>query len=103
MEKNHEVFTTDRVYTPAEIIYNNDIETDFDPDYIEKVKAVPLQTAPAKELNEEEDPEDGDMDAPVREWYGKAGEMVPVDEDNSYYNISGDNHLEIEEDMDDFE
>ncbi|MGZ3862252.1 MAG: hypothetical protein ACXVPN_12060 [Bacteroidia bacterium] len=87
-------------YPESEDIYSREKEeADLDPENPKKVKA---HNEKLSELNEKNFPDDvsgGDLDVP--EQNESQINLVNEDEENDYYSIGGDNHLDLEENTED--
>lgn len=85
-------------YAPAEDIYNQSKkEIDLDPNDLSKKKSRNQKQGLTNEKNFEEDMPGGDLDVPGSELDNQQESVGSEDEENNYYSIGGDNHIDLEE------
>ncbi|WP_211228185.1 hypothetical protein [Aequorivita capsosiphonis] len=85
-------------YPASEDIYNNEKETDLNPEDPSKTKKPPVES---NQRNEKDFPEDmtaEDLDVPGSKDDEAKANSGKEDEENNYYSLGGDNHNDLEED-----
>ena len=80
-------------YALDDVIYNKDSEEDLDPEYIYQMKTTSDIRGKRNEKDFIGDSASSDPDVSGNE-HGNIGNE---DEENSYYSVGGDNHLELVE------
>lgn len=90
------------IYPPSEDIYNTDIEDkDIDPEDVSKrVDETEFDRAGIRnEKDFSDDPYGDDLDIPGSELDDDTEIIGNEDEENNYYSLGGDNHIDLEEDQ----
>lgn len=94
----NKIFPDYPVYPPSEDIYNNDNETDLNPEDISQEKKNDSNNENWNEKDFDEDHSGDDLDVPGAELDDEEEEIGSEDEENNYYSLGGDNHNDLEED-----
>ena len=97
------------LYPPSEDIYSRFKEIkDIDPEDLSRLREIDPETIDEIDPDhvDELDPESGilptDLDIPGADLDDEDEEIGREDEENNYYSIGGDNHVDLEEDQGDW-
>lgn len=86
------------VYPDNEDIYNRSRKEPYiDPENIKEIKKQPEEPGKRNIKDFKEDLSGSDLDIPGSELDDQAEEIGSEDEENNYYSLGGDNHLDLEE------
>ncbi len=86
------------LYPDNEDIYSRGRKEPFiDPENLKEIKKLPEERGKRNEKDFKEDLSGSDLDIPGSELDDKAEEIGSEDEENNYYSLGGDNHLDLEE------
>ena len=85
-------------YPASEDIYNNEVETNFNPEDLSKSKKSPPLPGEKNEKDFLEDMTGEDLDVPGSKDDEAKANSGKEDEENNYYSLGGDNHDDLEED-----
>ncbi|WP_428661649.1 hypothetical protein [Runella sp.] len=99
-EKNKEAdeFPGYPLYPPSEDIYSRATkEEDIDPDDPSRTKELNDEADQWNEKDFKDDVSGGDLDVPGAELDDDLEEIGSEDEENNYYSLGGDNHIDLEE------
>jgi hypothetical protein len=94
---NDSIFPDNTTYPPSEDIYNNNIETDLNPEDTSQEKKNEFDNDNWNEKDFDEDQSGADLDVPGSELDDEQEELGSEDEENNYYSTGGDNHNDLEE------
>ena len=85
-------------YPASEDIYNNEKETELNPEDLSKVKKQPEVQGKRNEKDFKEDVTGEDLDVPGSKADEAKSNAGSEDEENNYYSLGGDAHNDLEED-----
>lgn len=85
-------------YAPSEDIYNQEIETDLNPEDPTKTKKSPSSQEQPNHKSFKDDMTGEDLDVPGSKADEAKANAGREDEENNYYSLGGDNHNDLEED-----
>ncbi len=87
------------LYPDSEDIYKNfEEEEDINPEDISKTK-VPNSTNALRRKDPDDEPGEKDLDIPGSELDDLQEDIGSEDEENNYYSLGGDRHVDLEEDQ----
>lgn len=96
--KNKNKFPGYPQYESSEDIYNRgEKEMELDPNNLSKKKSRNEKRGSANEKDFDEDMSGDDLDVPGSELDDQQESVGSEDEENNYYSIGGDNHIDLEE------
>lgn len=88
-------------YAPSEDIYNRGKkEMELDPNNLSRKKSPNEKRDLRNEKDFDEDMSGDDLDVPGSELDDQQESVGSEDEENNYYSIGGDNHIDLEENDD---
>lgn len=83
--------------TSEDIYYRGKEEHDIDPEDFSKLKSPNQKPEDKNAKNFEDDMTGGDLDIPGSELDDGQEALGSEDEENNYYSLGGDNHVDLEE------
>ncbi|MFY7732986.1 MAG: hypothetical protein ACOVSR_05845 [Bacteroidia bacterium] len=93
-EKDNELVDV-LLYPPSDDVYNNLVEeTNIDPEDITKNKRMVEEAGEWNEKDFDEDMAGDDLDVPGSELDDEQEDIGNEDEENNYYSLGGDNHVD---------
>lgn len=93
-----DVFPGYPLYPPSEDIYNRGIkEGDIDPENPDEIKPPNEEADAWNEKDFNDDVSGDDLDVPGAELDDDLEAIGSEDEENNYYSLGGDNHIDLEE------
>ena len=100
MEEGENAYPDYPVYAPEDDIYNKaKEEQNLDPEDITELKDRNTKRGKRNEKDFTEDNSGDDLDVPGAELDDKQEDIGSEDEENNYYSLGGDNHNNLEEDI----